>query len=190
MYPPKSIIVLGLLVLLTGCIYQIHPLYTEKDVIFEPGLNGVWLEAQETWNFSSYTDSSGYYDLIIKDEKKKKWKFEAVLLRINGNIFLDIIPEFPDCMDNEFIEMNFLPVHCCFYVKQIKPALQIAWLNPEYIKRMSENDSSTIRYETSNDNVILTASTEELQEFWLKQITNRDAFDDFTNMKKIKESGK
>ena len=37
---------LALVVLMTGCVRSVNPIYTEGDLTFDPGLLGAWLEKE------------------------------------------------------------------------------------------------------------------------------------------------
>ncbi|MBI3044618.1 MAG: hypothetical protein HYY78_17510 [Betaproteobacteria bacterium] len=38
---------------LAGCVFSLHPLYTDEDVVFDPALIGAWVQgnAGNTWEF-------------------------------------------------------------------------------------------------------------------------------------------
>ena len=66
----RKTLVLASLVLLTAalgaCVPSVYPLYTDKDLRFEPVLIGTWAEkpeADETWTFTKADDTS--YGLVV-----------------------------------------------------------------------------------------------------------------------------
>lgn len=178
----------GVLILSTGCIPSLHPLYTEEDLVFEPGLIGQWTEddSKEIWVFSKV--NSDEYKLVHTDKDGIHGTFSAHLLKIKGNMFLDLFPEINGSSkkENSFYKFHFYPVHTFLYVKQIEPTLQMCFPNPEWIEKLIEENPKAIRHEVVEDDVIiLTAGTKELQAFWLKHFETKEAFcDDPTNMKR------
>src|SRR5947199_2886443 len=49
---------LALVVLMTGCVRSVNPIYTEGDLTFDPGLLGAWLEkdGKDIWIFEQAGD--------------------------------------------------------------------------------------------------------------------------------------
>ena len=83
-----------LALIMSGCFtLSIHPLYFEKDLIFNPGLVGTWSpekpseEASETWTFLPVEDKT--YRLVIQEEDGDEGFFKARMLRLGKHIFLD-----------------------------------------------------------------------------------------------------
>ena len=51
-----------LAVLLGGCVPSLHPLYTEKEIVFEEKLLGVWTQSEPNWlayDFPSFRTGNG-----------------------------------------------------------------------------------------------------------------------------------
>jgi len=179
------IIALGILMVTAGCIRSLHPLYTEEDVVFEPGLIGEWAEEgdDETWAFSKKSENA--YKFVYTDGQGKQGTFSAHLSKIEGHLFLDFFPEEPDTDKNDFYQFHLLPVHTFAHVKQIEPTLQMRFPDPDWLEELLEENPNAIRHEIVEDvGLLLTASTQELQAFWLKHLTTEDAFGDFSNMKR------
>ncbi|MCK5270910.1 MAG: hypothetical protein KAJ46_09000, partial [Sedimentisphaerales bacterium] len=65
----KTISTIAIIALLSfvGCVPSLHSLYTDKDVIFNPNLVGLWAEenAPESWCFTKYDEKS--YRLVYTD---------------------------------------------------------------------------------------------------------------------------
>ena len=179
-----SITLLGVLVLSAGCIRSLHPIYTEKDIVFEPSLIGQWAEgdSKETWTFSR--EGTNAYLLVYTDDTGEKGAFSTRLLKIKENLFLDFFPEEPDLKENDFYQFHLLPVHTFVHVKQIEPTLQMAFPDPRWLKEHLADNPSAIRHEEIENGIILTAATRDLQAFWLKHLDAEGAFDDPSDMKR------
>jgi hypothetical protein len=180
-----SIVVLGILVAFTGCIPSLHPIYTGKDIVFEPSLIGQWAEdnSKEVLTFSRA--GTNQYKFVYMDDKGKLGTFSAHLANIKGNLFLDFFPDDLYLKENEFYRFNLLPVHTFAYVKQIEPTLQMSFPNPEWIKKFLNKNPGAIRHEQIESEIILTASTEELQAFWVKHLDTEGAFEEPSVMKRV-----
>lgn len=179
---------LGLVLVVAGCVPSVHPLYTEKDLVFEPALVGEWSEKDslETWTFTKNGDKE--YKLVYVDEKGKKGEFEVHLLKVQGKLFLDLFPEDPELEQNDFYKAHLMPVHTFMKVQAIKPTLQMAPLQPEWAKKFLKEHPTALRHEKVHGRVLLTAPTKDLQAFVLKHEETKDAWGDLSNMvRKVKQ---
>lgn len=179
-----SMTFLSFLILCSGCIRSLHPIYTEQDIAFEPGLIGQWSEdnSKEIWTFSKKETNS--YTLVYTDDKGRKGKFSAHLAKLNEKLFLDLFPEERELKENDFYKFHFMPVHTFLYVKQIEPTLQMSFPDPDWLEKFIADNPKAIQHEETNDEIILTASTKELQAFWLKHLNTKVVFKDTSNMKR------
>ena len=163
-------------------ILSLNPLYTEKDLIFEPALIGVWSEtnSRETWEFTN--DGGESYDFIFTDENGEAGRFDAYLVRIQNKMFLDIVPKEPELYENEYYRFHLLPVHSFLYIAQIEPRLQMAMLELDWLKELIEKSPTAIKHEIIDDGILVTASTENLQKLWVEHVDTEDAYSSLSNM--------
>jgi hypothetical protein len=160
---------IGLLQLLGGCVPSLHPLYTEKDLTFDPALLGQWTEddGKGTWAFTKAGEKE--YRLVFTDNQGKGGGFQAHLLKIEGRLFLDIFPTDLDLKENDFFRLHLLPAHTFMLVKQVQPSLQMAFLNPDWVEKYLKEHPESIRHETLDDgHTVFTAQPKELQAFVLQ----------------------
>jgi hypothetical protein len=178
---------LSLLLMLTGCVPSLHPLYNAQDVIFDPALLGVWGEkdSQETWAFTK-ADAQAY-KLIYTDEKNKRGEFIVHLVKVEDHLFLDLFPVEPELPQNEFYQGHLLRAHTFMRVSQIEPTLRLACLDPDWLKNRLAKNPAAIRHEKVNDEILLTASTPELQQFLLAHLKTRGAFGEPSEMERQKK---
>ena len=87
-----------------GCIASLHPIYTEGDVIFVPGLLGTQIyeedsekpckEPEEFWRFSKHIGRS--YRLVYTDNRDTKGTFVAypvILLTLSAKELRAFLPK-------------------------------------------------------------------------------------------------
>ena len=169
----------GVLLLLSGCIVQsLHPLYTDENVIFDMRLIGQWAEegSKEIWEFSRLDEKR--YGCVVYVDEEEKGMLEAHLLTIKGKMFLDFFPTEPDWPSGIFYQLHLMPVHTFAFVRQIEPTLQIRFPNIDWLQELLEKNPDAIRHEKrGKHDIILSASTEVLQTFWLAHIDTEGAFD-------------
>jgi hypothetical protein len=180
-------LLIGLLA--AGCVpLSLHPLYTEADLVFEPGLLGEWAErdSEETWTFTNGNENS--YNFSYVDEEGKRGEFVAHLVNVQGNLFLDIRPKEPEEDAADIYRWHLLGMHSFLHVRQIHPELQMAVLDPDWLKDFLAKNPEEISYEAVDDKIILTARPKALQAFLIKCEGLEGAFGDYSNMTRKQES--
>jgi len=182
---------------LAGCIIpSVNPLYTEKELLFDPALVGAWGKPDEAdrWEFARAGDKS--YQLTVR-EKDGQCEFRAHLLTLGDHRFLDILLV---RTEGEWkgagaarIAMIIRPAHLFFKVQLTNSTLRLQALQPEWLDEILKNQSKELAHERlkepdNNDKdgrLLLTASTAELQRFILKYSDEPKAFTEGDAMPKI-----
>ena len=172
------VFVLGMM----GCfVLSVHPLYFEKDLVFEPALVGTWgpkeheKDLSELWIFKKSGDRS--YRLIIRVKDEGEGIFEAHLLKIDKHLFLDLYPEEPET-GSEFYNMHVIPAHSFILVSLEGHVLRLGFFDLDWLKKNIEENKVSIKHERRDDMIVLTASTKELQEFVLKHVEEAFLFEE------------
>jgi hypothetical protein len=176
----KTIVFCLLAFALSGCVpvVSVHPLFsTEDELIFDPNLLGLWkaTDSNETWQFSQAEDPN-VYELVVTDNNGKQGNFIAALGELEDNLFLVIYPEMSDSQKSDFYKLHILGLCSFMKVEQIDPNLKIAITDDSRVNKIIETDPNIIKHETPkiNSKLILTAKTEELQEFVVEYGINAD----------------
>lgn len=169
-----ALLTLGLLLAVSACVPSLHPLYTEKDAVFEPALLGEWVEAKSdsksTLTFIKSADKE--YKLISADEKATS-SFIAHLVKLGEKLFLDINGDSSvDC------RTSAMPVHMFFLVSQTEPTLRMWDFNDKWLEEFLKKNPAALKHEIVDSDVVLTASTRELQSFVLRHVNTKEAFAD------------
>jgi len=176
----------GFLLMLVGCVRSLHPLYTDQDVIFDEAILGVWGEddSNETWGLTRGGEKE--YRLVHTDEDGRKGEFIAHLMNVGGQMFLDLYPVEPEPRQSGFYHDHLLPVHTFVAVLQTEPALRISYLDPEWLQKFLERQPSAIRHAKVNDEILITASSKDLQKFLLACLKTEGAFSEPSELKRKK----
>ena len=189
--------------ILGGCVpvMSLHPLYTEKDVIFEEKLLGTWVDdpngPEAIWEFRRPEEAEKEYKLIVTDEEGKKGSFAVHLVKLTGRLFLDVYPDESPCADmedpnkTEFAYNSFflVPAHTFIKIDSIGPELKMRLTDDEEMETLLKEDPNAVKHEIVEGKPVLTASTKELQAFVLKYADDERLFSEETvlSRKKIKE---
>ncbi|MTI31500.1 hypothetical protein [Xanthovirga aplysinae] len=173
----KSILLSLLLILfLAGCIPSVHPLYTQKDLIFDTQVIGTW-EDQEgnLWKFSQKKTQRGENKksyLLTRYENDKAKFLDVHLLKLGGKFYFDFYPE------EVPLDVQLFPVHTfARFSKKGKNTIQIEQFDADYIGELITKKKVKIKHEQTEDNILLTANTEELQKFVIKYSKDKKLFE-------------
>jgi hypothetical protein len=149
-------------------------LFTEKEVFFDPNLVGIWqpIDSNETWEFSKIEDANAYKLIVIDDGKTGI--FTAGLGKIENNLFLDVFPSDENDSDNDLYKQHILGMHSFIWVKQITPTLQIAMVDCEKVSTILEKDPNAVKNIKLGDRIVLSADTNDLQDFVIDYGTSVD----------------
>jgi hypothetical protein len=171
-----KLLTLSLFLAFTGCVPSLNPLYTERDLIYDNSLVGVWVdkETSETWAFSN--GGRLEYKLLHTDEDGRNGEFSARLIKIEGKLFLDIVPIKTGFPQTDFFQSHFLTTHTFMHVVPSESTVQIAVLESRWLKDLLEGNREAIRHEKINGEIVLTASSKEMQKFLLANLTTKEAF--------------
>lgn len=184
------------LVMIAGCVRSLYPLFTEKDYTFDQRLIGTWPDKSgDTWIFSKVDTKSyrlQYYQhefgggIFKEGTPGDTGTFEAHLGRIGKNLYLDLFPERGGTdshqeksfgnIKNDFYNWHFLPMHSILKVWFENDSLRLSLLDNGWLKKMIDNKNVKISHERLDDQIILTASTEELQQLIMKYGDDENAF--------------
>ena len=175
--------------LLGGCVpvMSLHPLYTEKDVVFEERLLGIWVDdpnsPEITWQFNRIEEPNNAYNLVFSDEEGKKGSFVAHLVRLQNRLFLDVYPseppweiEDPNKLELPYNSLFLIPAHTFIRIDFIGRKLKMWLTNDEEMKKLLKEEPNAVKHTFIEDKLILTASTKELQNFVLKYADDKRVF--------------
>ena len=177
----SKLVLLTVGLILSGCVGTLHPLYTEKDLVFENSLLGRWADPDddESWVFKK-SEKTNAYDVIYNEDGGKAGNFLGHLLKLEETLFLDLLPEEPD-VPNGFYKAFLLPTHTFFMISSIEPRLTMVPMDIDWLDKHLEKHPETLKHEKisypdSDDRVIVTAQTRDLQKFVVNQSKNEEAW--------------
>lgn len=148
-----------------GCVVpSLHPLFTERDLVFEPRIIGAWTdEDSDFWVFEKACQ--GGYRLAISDTLEMSL-FDAHLLELGSHRFLDLYPRTEDS-DDSFQAFHLLPVHTFYKVILDGESLLLVPMDLGWLEKEIESGALQVAHAWPEDELLLTAPTEDLQELVL-----------------------
>lgn len=195
----KSIIgALSVLLATSACSVQsLHPLYSEEVLWYDEAMEGDWVDNDgRLWTLENAAllkslhsgTSNGVssrrkmYLASYADEKDTLYAFEIHLLRLGKQRFVDIFPweKYTEKMINGSMIVNLLPVHTFAKIELRGDSLFLSEIDGSWVKDLVKNNQIRISHEKvdlyGGEEIILTASTEELQKFIIKYQNDPKAF--------------
>lgn len=175
-------------IFLSGCLKTLHPIFTEKDLVYEPRLLGNWKTEKQgksgrvditnlsaetminlPGNISSIKDK-GY--LITYQDGAAPERYIAFLARIGKHFYFDYFPadKKTDEKLDDFFTAHFVKMHTSYRVDIFKDgSFELSQLDESFVTNLIKEKKTRISHETdADDNIIITASTQELQQYLIK----------------------
>lgn len=167
-------LIMVLMLAACSCVPSLHPLYTDRDVAFDPELLGEWIEAKpdskSTLTFVKNSDTE--YKLVSSDGKETS-SFIAHLVKLGDTLFLDVSGDPSiDC------HTLALPVHMFFLISRTKPVLRMSDFDDHWLDDFLKKNPAALKHEIVDKDLVLTASTKLLQTFLLRHAKTKGAFAD------------
>jgi hypothetical protein len=184
-----AIIAIAIAALVAGCVRSFYPLFTEKDLVFNPALVGTWADKEKnTWTFQKSSDKN--YRLLYFQREYKVFgrgpetagdtaTFRAQLGKLKGLWFLDLYPDrgtLESHVKNDLHNVTMIPTHTFFRVWIEGDSLRLAMLDEEWLKRLIDQNGMRIPHVRTEDYIVLTASTQELQRLVVMAAGDEKAF--------------
>ena len=174
---------LAIIALVAACVPSVNPFYADKDVVTDPRLAGAWREDSDkddpaAWKFEVTTNNA--YAVTLKEDKDKTGSFEGHLFKLGQGTFLDLTPTECNYATNQAgtVGMAMIPGHLLLRVQFTDKKMNLAFCNPDWIKKFLEQNPSAISHRVVDGSVILTADTGALQKFVLKHLGKDELFSD------------
>jgi len=178
-------------VVATGCdsdgypfIMSLQPLYTQLDLEADSRLNGMWTdkEGDVTFSFEEGAEEGKEkaYTLVVKDKdegQEESGEFDVRLVRLGASYFLDIYPR-SSKEGNEFYRAHLTRAHTIARVEINQDSIQMAFLSASWLKAKMMEKSVDAPYVKTEDALLLTGTTEEVQELVFSHANDNEAFPD------------
>jgi len=176
-----------LLILLSGCLSTLYPIFKVKDVVFDENLLGYWKcsgldekirfmefkripnerKSELSGDIRSVCDK-GYLLQRIDSSRQIIEEDFVFLAKIGENYYLDFYPAemLSQKKVDEIYKKHFIKVHKSYkYDFKDKNHFEISRFGKEFLDKLISNNKINIRHEVLNGKNVITASTEDLQKF-------------------------
>jgi hypothetical protein len=188
-----------LLIFLSSCLTTLHPIFTVKDLTYDPKLIGTWNIEREgnkerviitnlatensvelPGNISDIKEK-GYLVSYQHEDSRNPERYIAFLARIGKYLYFDYYPAYKkeDQKIDEFFEAHFVKMHTSYRVEILNDgSFELSQLDGSYVNSLIDQKKIRINHEIgSDDNIVITASTSELQQYLIKYSDEPEAYD-------------
>lgn len=161
---------------LVGCIPSLYPIYTERDVVMRREIVGRWTNGDnsQSWTFSPGEGNA--YELVFVDKEGRDANFTAHLTEISEVLFMDLYPKRSSEVDPGFYNLHLVSVHTFFRVGLSEEKLNLSFLDPQWLKRLDQENRGSFLHVRHDNSVVLTANTARLRGFVAKHLDSEGAF--------------
>lgn len=179
-----------LLIFLSSCLTTLHPIFTEKDLVYDPKLIGTWktdsngnksravitnLSTESSIDLPGNISSIKQKGYLISYQDKNgttSERYIAFLARIGKHLYFDYYPadKKTDRKIDDFFGVHFVKMHTSYRVEISRDgSFELSQLDEGFVTKLIDEKKIRISHETdADDNTVITASTKELQQYLLK----------------------
>lgn len=201
----RIILAVFILVTFSGCyLKSVHPLVEQKEAVLIPELQGTWIHGKELWTFIHDPNQIENLDLSIwdmeadttadeanedpvylvlvsdlDDMEKEPIALQGMITELNDQFFLDLtIFTIDGGGSDDLVAAHNYPVHTFSKIEVNKEEASISFFKSSWIKMLIEGNRVRIKHEKTGEDILITASTNELRKFVEKYGEDVMAFED------------
>ena len=161
-------------------VVSLQPFYTKVDLETNPGLIGTWRDTEGDVSFTFEEGTEKEYTLVVKEREggqETSGEFEAHLMRLGGSMFIDFFPK-NNSGEDEFYRVHFFRGHSIGRVEIGQDSMQMAFVSASWLSAQIEEKSIDTPYVKADGSLLLTGTTEEVQELADLYANDEKAFAD------------
>ncbi len=197
-------------------LQSLHPLITKEKAELIEGLEGRWETEDSRWTFFRDSkdiknislsglsvsgdmkfsfdegdglsrDDKGYFVIFedLNNDIPDSVLLEGRIGRINDTYYMDITVS-DIFRDVDFENYHLFPVHTFSKIKIKGDNLNIELFKSDWISDLIQENRVRIKHETIGENVLITASSEELNKFVKKYGQDEKAYEEPINLKRFR----
>ncbi len=124
-----------ILLFVSGCLVSLHPISTNKELVSDRKLDGIWSDEETQRSFTAIRN--GKYKLYYTS-KEGDATLVVHLVRLKGRLFFDIFPDTNGVLDkasewkiSDYYLIHLFPVHTIVRIDQLAPTSRMSVISPE-----------------------------------------------------------
>ena len=164
-------------------ILLLNPLFTDRDAVLVPQVEGEWNIKDFDLTVSIHKAGDNFYFLKYGIEKNPS-SFEAGFVKINDEYFMDISGIISDSIGDKDFRNSFIRSHTIYRVQFTKNTLELSELSYAWFYDYVMKKKLPLKYEWTDNGMLLTMKTDELHSFFGEQKNVKDFFSQITPLLK------
>lgn len=168
----------------SGFALSIEPSYTSADLESDQALAGKWTTTEGDVTFSFEQGQGKEYKVVVKErdgDKVTSAGFETHLMRIGAFFFLDFLPN-AEVEGSDFFKMHLFRAHSIARAELSRDTLRMAFFDATWLQKKIDEKSVDVSYQKTDGMLLLTGTTEEVQNLLLLHGNDDTAFPDPVNL--------
>ena len=164
----------------SGLALSIEPSYTSADLESDQALAGAWTTTEGDVTFSFEHGQGKEYKVVVKErdgDKVTSADFEAHLMRKGAFSFLDFLPN-AEVEGGDFFKMHLFRAHSIARIELSRDALRMAFFDATWLQKKIDEKSVDVSYQKTDGMLLLTGTTEEVQDLLFFHGNDDTAFPD------------
>lgn len=161
-------------------VRSLLPLFGEKNLVFNLGLIGAWKDMDKKEIYYIQKSEGKNYTMIVCNEKGDTSKHIAQLGQLGKFWFLDSYPI--SCAQ----DYQMIPIHIISKIRLNGDTLSFGSFESDHLKNLIQSGNVKIPHVILDDKVVLTASSDEMQQLVLLLAEDENAFPQPTRLIRIK----
>ncbi len=165
--------VFGIAFFMFGCpARSLFPLFADKDIVFNTALVGTWAGKDDEQTFSFKQSGEKGYTVTMRDENGEEDVYAARLGRLGKSWFIDSSPV------KDGRDFHLISTHLTTKIQLEGDTLRMSLLESDWLREMIDAGKINVPHVFRDNEIILTATTKELQALVLRYAEDDKAFPD------------
>jgi len=162
----KALATASICIGLTGCgIASVSPIVPQAAARMDSRLLGTWTDSAGEESAVITEDSSHSYLIVYTDDNGKTGRYGGRLGHIGRYDVLDLSPYDEAAGATDLSRDLVVAVHTAAFIDSIGPVVRFAFLSDDSVKAMLRRDPTAVPHVNSEDRLLLSGSTAEVQRF-------------------------
>jgi hypothetical protein len=173
-----------------GLVLSLQPSFTDADLEMDPELVGNWMTDDCSLQMTFTESEKSTYKLVVTESDagdQKSGEFEAHLVRLGSDWFLDILPT-GQLPASEFLQMHLLRAHSIARLELHQDSINLAFLSGSWLKKQIKQQIVDVSYQEAQGALLLTGTTDEIQSLIHFHSDDVGAFSDETQLNRQEEA--
>lgn len=163
-------------------VLSLNPIFNEQDAVLIPKVEGSWKVPDLNLLVAINKKGDNFYSLQYGDSSSFS-RFEALFIRVKNEIILDLSGVMKHTGDDAYTN-SFIKCHSLYKVFVSEDSLALSELNYNWFYDYASKKQSPLKYEWSDNGMLLTLKPFELKSFFEEHV-DKGIFKEFVALRKV-----